>query len=141
MEKEMEMENIEVMASFDKKVKDYISLNEQLKEMKKEIETEKAQLEKLYRKPNDIEERLEGIETFMEKVTIRKEKTYDLKGLRVLLKALGINKDDVISRKWEFVVDEAALKSLVKKDVIPQEAIDKLISYGTTTFRSKFGIK
>src|SRR5574344_783000 len=104
-ERGFKMENIEVMASFDKKVKDYISLNEQLKEMKKEIETEKAQLEKLYRKPNDIEERLEGIETFMEKVTIRKEKTYDLKGLRVLLKALGINKDDVISRKWEFVVD------------------------------------
>jgi ribosomal protein L12E/L44/L45/RPP1/RPP2 len=54
-----------------------------------------------------------------------------------LLDAAGVDKKTVIITKMVKTVNEKAIKQIIKDNIIPQEAIDKLHSCDYT-FRSKF---
>lgn len=124
----------------DKEITECMELDTKIKAMKEEFDKKKAELEKRYNLPADVIERFEGLERFMEKVTIRRDKVIDVKQLRVLLDACGLDKSELIKRHWAFDIDDKQIKKHIKEGIIPAEAYNKLVTYKTITFKSKFGL-
>ena len=130
---------VEVQKSIDAAVKEiltikaeYEALSEKLKNLKVEAEA------KFFQLPASVKERLEGEEYFMEKVPVLTKKEYNTKELKTLLMAANVDPKEIIQRKVIAIVDEKALKNLVKNDVISQAMVNKTIS-GNQSYRTNYG--
>ena len=138
MEKMAQVEKLTKMA-FDKEIKDFLALDKKIKEEKAKLDEKKVKLEARYVIPADVKELLEGYEYFMEKVTVRRDKEVDVKQLKVLLEACGLEDKKLIKRHMVYDIDNTQIEKYIKEGVIPAEAYEKLVSYKTVTFKSKFG--
>ena len=138
MEKMAHVEKLTKMA-LDKEIKDFLALDKKIKEEKAKLDEKKVKLEARYVLPADVKELLEGYEYFMEKVTVRRDKEVDVKQLKVLLEACGLEDKKLIKRHTVYDIDNTQIKKYIKEGVIPAEAYEKLVSYKTVTFKSKFG--
>jgi hypothetical protein len=136
MAKVYKVENINVDALVEEIVEiqnQYSKLEEKLKEMKAEAEA------KLFKMPSSVRERLEGDKYFMEKIPVLTQKTYDVKQLKVLLEAAGVDYKEILKRTVVTKVDERKLKNLIKDDVISQTMVNKVIS-GNQSCRTIYGV-
>jgi len=129
----------EVAKSIDAAVKEVLALKAQYDEMEKQLKELKVETEaKFFQLPASVKERLEGEEYFLEKVPVLTKKEYDTKQLKVLLEAAGVDVKSVMTRKMVTMVDEKALKNLVKEEKITQEMVNKTIS-GNQSYRAYYG--
>jgi len=129
----------EVAKSIDAAVKEVLALKAQYDEMEKQLKELKVETEaKFFKLPVSVKERLEGEEYFLEKVPVLTKKEYDTKQLKVLLEAAGVDVKSVLTRKMVTIVDEKALKNLVKEEKITQEMINKTM-HGNQSYRAYYG--
>jgi len=129
----------EVAKSIDAAVKEVLALKAQYDEMEKQLKELKVETEaKFFQLPASVKERLEGEEYFLEKVPVLTKKEYDTKQLKVLLEAAGVDVKSVMTRKIVTIVDEKALKNLIKEEKITQEMVNKTIS-GNQSYRAYYG--
>jgi hypothetical protein len=124
-------------ATLDTDIIEYIKLTKEYTSILEKAEALKKKIEANYTLPASQPETLYGNEYCAQKTPMRIHKEIDMKQLAVLLDAAGVDKKTVIITKMVKTVNEKAIKQIIKDNIIPQEAIDKLHSCDYT-FRSKF---